>query len=494
MRGDVPEGAWSVSTHRRAWVIRAVVVAAVATAGLVGIAGPAQASSPQVVITLLDNGSLTSGDTTTLKYTVGTDTGGQANVQVTFTGELAGVMTCQGKCTFAQFVPTGNPTEFVATLHAGNVPSGQTRSGQVKIDATIGSDHGSTNAPLSVQGPAAQSFVPELSGRVVNIFTGAGIPNAKVSAQDSAVPAQNWQVGTDKDGNFKITSKPEKPITPGLVAFIVTKDGFSDLPSTAQTTAGQSITNLRFAMSPSGSPTPSGTPSPGATSGPPTAALESNQPVAGSAGGGGLSWILIAIGAVLVALGIGAIVLLFVRRRGDDAGKPPGPPRPGGRRGPPPGRGGGGPRPPHPPQRRGDPTGAGRGRPGADRTMIARSPLADVPTQTHGRVPPPGYGQNPYASGQYGGQPGYGPGGPGPGGPGPGGPGPGYPGGGPPNYGQQDPYANGYGPQAYGQPGYDQQGYGPAGPGPTAHGQPDPYDPRQRPVQPPTERVDWLDN
>jgi hypothetical protein len=119
-------------------------------------------------------------------------------------------------------------------------------------------------------------------------------------------------------------------------------------------------------------------------------------------GGGGLSWILIAIGGVLVLLGIGAIVLLFVRKR-DDTGETdhPGPRRGGPHPHAPPGRGGGpgGPRPPMPrrggpPERtqvmRGDP----RGRPpvsggprGADQTMIARSPLADVPTQLHNRVP-----------------------------------------------------------------------------------------------------------
>jgi hypothetical protein len=132
--------------------------------------------------------------------------------------------------------------------------------------------------------------------------------------------------------------------------------------------------------------------------------------------------------------------------------------------------------------------------------MIARSPLADMPTQMHGRVPPggqqgapppgPGYGQNPYASNPYGQQGGQG---------GQGGYGgaPGYPGGAPPqNYGQPDPYGNQYGQQqhgGYGQPGqpgqpgqYGQQGGG--------YGQND-HDPRgQRPGgNPPDRRVDWLE-
>lgn len=119
--------------------------------------------------------------------------------------------------------------------------------------------------------------------------------------------------------------------------------------------------------------------------------------------------------------------------------------------------------------------------------MIARSPLADMPTQMHrpvsgpqGGPPPAGYGQNPYASNQYGG-----------------GGHPQYPGGAPPNYGQPDPYGNAYGPQqhqgGYGggpQPGgHDQGGYDQGG-----YGRPNEHDQRGSRPGPPDRRVDWLED
>jgi ATP-dependent RNA helicase DDX3X len=111
--------------------------------------------------------------------------------------------------------------------------------------------------------------------------------------------------------------------------------------------------------------------------------------------------------------------------------------------------------------------------------MIARSPLAgDSPTQMHGRAggpPPAGYGQNPYASGQYGGGGGYG-----------------------------TPPTSGYGGGGYGtapQPGHGggpQQNYGqqPSGgqqpPGQGRGGRPG--DPRGQQGRTGDRRVDWLDD
>ena len=121
--------------------------------------------------------------------------------------------------------------------------------------------------------------------------------------------------------------------------------------------------------------------------------------------------------------------------------------------------------------------------------MIARSPLADMPTQMHGRVPEHGggdaYRQNGYGQppqGGYGQPPG------------------GY------NTQQQQypggaPAGGGYGaaPQGYGQQPYGGQtagGYGGQQPYGPEYGQ---TDPRQRPPQPPPppgegRRVDWMDD
>ena len=262
-------------------------------------------------------------------------------------------------------------------------------------------------------------------------------------------------------------------------------------------------------MSPINSPTPSTSAQPSVTaSGVTTEAARTEASTKPDEGPGGLFWVMISVGGLLVLLGIAAIVLIFVRKKdeGDDQpGRGPGgrggPGGPGGH-----GRGPGGPGGP-PGQRRGGPpdrtqrmpVGPGGYDPGGrpprpvspgprgDQTMIARSPLADAPTQMHGRVPDH---NDPHRQGGYG-QPGYGQQGPPPGygqpGYGPGQPGhqgqPGY--GQQQGYGGQQPAGGGYGqqPPPYGQEGHGQDGYG--------------QDPRQQP-RPPQHgegrRVDWMDD
>jgi len=87
----------------------------------------------------------------------------------------------------------------------------------------------------------------------------------------------------------------------------------------------------------------------------------------------GLSWILIAVGGVLVLLGIVAIVLIFVRKKDDsDEDGPGGPGRPG-KGGPPGGRGPGG-RGPGGPGGPGGPRGGPQGQQGQRRVVRRTGP------------------------------------------------------------------------------------------------------------------------
>jgi hypothetical protein len=523
----------------------------VALVGLFGLAAPAFAEDPTVTITSLSSGSLQAGETSTLKYTVKNNnppTGEtSATVKVSFSGFQSGEVSCQGSCDFTQAIAAGQTSsEFTATIKAGTVPANQTRNGSIHIKVGIGNGNNAEVArDLTVQG-AAQTVVqtvPEVSGTVVDAYTNKPIEGASVSIQDST--PTTWTIGTDRTGTFKITSSADKPIKPGTIAFTVDKDGIQPFTGvTKQANANVALTGVRLAVMPIASASASA-PAGGAT-GEVTADVQpldtgETTNTAGESSGGGLSWVLIAVGAVLVALGVGAIVLLFVRKKDDNdpddddpknrkGGPPPqqGPPGRGGPRGPQPRRGG----PPEmaPPMRGGpghDPTRPMRTPvspgPRADQTMIAPSPLANAPTQLHSRVPPPehadpygaqrhnggqpGYGQNPYGApggGAYG-QPPHGAN-----------PTSAYPGGGPTygqgpdQYGQQtygqaygqgpavDPYAQ---PPGYGQPGYGgPDSYGPAGQdqrGQDQRGQ----DQRGRPGPPPAappqadpRRVDWLDD
>jgi hypothetical protein len=508
-----------VSTHRRAWTIRAGVIAVVAAAGLIGVASPAAAAgTPQFSNVSLDPSTIGAGGQTTLRFTVKMSDNMQANVDISVASDNNKVV-CVSGCSVGQAdIAANTGTQFQATFKATGT---FTQDEQAKITAKAGSVQSSPQT-LHIDAPAQQPSVPEVSGQVLDVYTNAPIKGAKVSITDSANPPHKWDdVGTDDTGAFKIVSTQEKPIQAGMIGFVVTKDGIQPYQTTKTGVANQPLNNVRLTVSPSTSPTPSASAGGAAPSITPnvTDTIAEENTATPNEEETGLSWILIAVGGVLVLLGIVAIVLIFVRKK-DDAdedgpngpGGRPGKGGPGGGRGPggrgPGGPGGpGGPRPPQgqrrggPPDRtaplRGGPGGGGYGpggpRPvspgprGADQTMIARSPLADVPTQMHGRVPEHGAGGDAYRQNGYGQPPpggGYGPP-------------PGgysqqqYPGGAPASGG-------GYG----GQPGYGQQPYG----GQTAggYGGQQQYggdynqtDPRQRPPQPPPgegRRVDWMDD
>ena len=513
-----------VSTRSRAWFLRAGVVVVAALAGLVGVAAPVYAADPTITDVGITKTTITAPQIEKLTFRVLNPDGGSPDVSVESQVQGVQVSTSQsgGWRTTASFKQpvSGAGTLFTVFVRANQVEPGGESSGPLIIRAGNATPQ---NVDVVGIGPPPVQAVPEISGIIADLFTGKGIPGVKITMRDAAEPAHTFTTLTDKDGKFVWKSTTEVPITPGVISFIAEKEKYARFPGTIQAVAGVAKTDVDIRMtsteapSASATPTTTGNVTPGDTT---TIDPATNDPGAGNEEESGLSWILISIGGLLVLLGIGAIVLIFVRRKGDDdedddRGRPG--PR-GGKGGPPPGRGG--PRPPHGPggpggQRRPGPQdrttqmrpGPG-GRPVSpgprgDQTMIARSPLADTPTQMHGRVPQggqPGYGQNPYASGY--GQPAP------------------HPQSGPPHgqhpggYGQPDPYQQGgygqqgghggqpgYGQQAgygqqtgaqpgYGQPGYGQPGYGQTGTQP-GYGQ-DAYD--QRPRQPRDERpLSWTD-
>jgi hypothetical protein len=550
-----------VDTQRRG-VRAAVVVTLVAAAGVFGIASPAFAT----VSVSPSNVTLGPGESRTITVTVDDIPDGTSDVQVTVAlprevgnnASVRGVEGCGHPC--VKEVDAEQLTFKFSIRGATNMPPGTSLSGVGSVEAKApgtGDPFETRAFSVGVDAPEQQAqTVTEVSGTVVNQADGKPVARAVVFLQDAGTPANTYDVGTGSDGKFRFTSKPDAPIVPGTLALRVEKSGFDKTDGIAfQASAGQRVTGQRLSIKPRVTAGPSESAEPVGASeeaGPSDEGNLAADPTADNESEAGLSWLLIAIGGVLVLLGLGAIVLLLVRRRGDgeeEDGEEAGPRRA------PPGRGGG-PRPIGPgiPDRTTmlRPVPAG-GRPpvspgprGADQTMIARSPLADMPTQMHGRMP--GMEPDPYGrrNGQGPPMPGGIPAGPSayPGGYGqpPGaGPAPGYGGGpypgaapgyGPPpdQYGQPDPYGQpdtygqpyggqpayggayegqpGYGPPppqpGYGQPpppgyGHPQPGYGqpPPPPGPPGYDQYDPRGQRPPPPPPPTggpRRVDWLDD
>jgi hypothetical protein len=163
--------------------------------------------------------------------------------------------------------------------------------------------------------------VTEVSGKVVNQTTGDPVPNAQVTLKDSA--GSEHSATANGKGEFRVTPQNNKPIAAGALSLTATIEGFADGTANANGTAGKATTGVRISMKPTTASVPPSAPAagdPGASEAPSTEATGLANPSNTSKDSGGpsmLSWLLIGVGVVLVLLGIGAIVLLLMRRKDD---------------------------------------------------------------------------------------------------------------------------------------------------------------------------------
>jgi hypothetical protein len=420
-------------------MLRAGVVAALIAGALTGVASPAQADDPDVQITVLNAGTLNAGQRTNLQFTVHNNN--QQPTVFSIRVETFEGLACDGDCNIPARPINGDGQQgdtitVSATLVAANLNPGQTRSGQVRAIAQApGGDEDSDERQLTVRGAQEAPTVKRVSGQIVDVSTGEPVSGAIVAMRDSQ--DHNFTAEANDNGRFSFTSSAQNPISPGRIDIAVGKTGYVDVEKNFTVAAGRSKTDIRIPLvstaSPSATPSAEGTGAPTGDAPSADAGQVAIDAAAGEDSGGALSWIFILLGGLLVALGVGAIVLLVVRRRqeGDDedAVGAPGPP--------------GGPRTAVPASRgayhgAGDATrvvGAGMG---ADPTMLGRPGLADAPTmlqapirdeypdpygvppgrppqpagpptQAYGAAAQPGWGDNGYSDAtQAGGYPGYG--------------------------------------------------------------------------------------
>jgi hypothetical protein len=469
-------------------LLRAGVVVAMVTGALIGIPGPAHAEGLTVKIASLSPTTLRSGEEAEIRFSIKNEEGLPVGSQtITFKVSVPGELKCvSGNCDGTVDLKPGDESQtFSARLRAeAQLGVGQTKDVTVTVTADGGGKDGSASRTIKLKGPDQAPAVTKVSGEVYDVATGEKISGALVMMQDSA--DRKWQGSTNSSGTFTFTSTPDKPIAPGQLLIGASKSGYRmDEPVREQGRAGASVTNVRIplkAVAPTESPTPepteqlpTETPSDESSD---DVAAEPLAPEEEDSGGGMLSWLLIGMGGLLVALGIGAIVLLLMRRgeddeeeEGEEGAEAPGPH---------------GPRSPIPrPAAAGvyrsgpDPTMVARTAPLGDPTMITRPGLADAPTALHQPVdefpdpynpPRPPYGPATYPSSPppaYGApQPTYGGGYGSPASPpaDPYGHGPEYGGpAGPGGYGANDPRSGGY--EGYGSAGGYDGGYGQTDPG-----------------------------
>ncbi|BCL15056.1 carboxypeptidase regulatory-like domain-containing protein [Micromonospora sagamiensis] len=382
-----------------------MVVALVAGALLAIPATPALAA-PDVNNVSASPSTVEAGKTTTVKFSLDFDDGaGPANIQVSSNN---GKLTCVNGCSSVR-VTDGGRMEATFRL-ADDASSG---SAVITVKATDATGQGeskeaSTNVTLVGRAvpttPAQAQTVRRISGKVTNAANGEPVPNATVALMDPQ--RHQYTTTTDEDGDWRFDGSTQNPITPGQ---IVLGASFNDVRKTVTINAGagQSVTGQRISLAlqveATASPTPGTTEDPVPTEDPTEETTEEAGATPGAANnaaeedsGGFGSWLLIILGGLFVAIGVGTIVLLWMRRRenpdDEDAEAV---------------AGAAGTTPAARGAYRGGADDATRvvNRVGPDATMVGGASLADAPTMMHNRplvddVPPDPYGAPPPQPGQ----------------------------------------------------------------------------------------------
>ncbi|SBT50331.1 peptidase associated/transthyretin-like domain-containing protein [Micromonospora auratinigra] len=319
-----------MSTHRRAWKQRAGVVVALAFGALLTVpATPAFAASVNVAP---GSATVNAGSDTTLTVTItpGTD---DKNGDLSLSGLPSGVSCSSGCGGFTFNGPPGSPKVQLITVRANdNAPDANGTSVTVRVQGV--SEPATANFNLTVKAKAAPQpteaqTVKSISGKVIIAANSEPISGAVVMLRDGQGKLR--QTNSDGSGNFKFSGSASDPIAPGRLDLGASKDG-KQITKSIDAAAGDSKTGLRLAVPVEVKATPSATPSASAealptdeatdevTEGPSSEApAAAAQPTAKEDSGG--SWLLILLGGLFVAVGVGTIVLLYMRRKneGDDA-------------------------------------------------------------------------------------------------------------------------------------------------------------------------------
>jgi hypothetical protein len=326
-----------VTTLRRAALAGVGVVAAVI--GTLAVAAPAYADD-KVGVSVLPPGDFTPGSTGTLIVQVQNKAQGnkQNNIQVSITGLTNFAVTDASGCDVGGAsscvvnVAASDSKQVTFTLKAtGNVDPGQSKTdrGRVRAQSIDGSDTADFNATVKGGQPTQAPSVAQVSGTVRDITSGTPIKGAVVVLVDSGACApgkEACQTGTDNSGGFRFTSRPDKPITPGSIQVGATKSGFDNGVTTVDARAGQSVT-VTIKLKPNAEATSSATADPlptldtqGPTADAATqAAPGAAQKQASNSGPSAISWIILVLAGLLVLLGVGVFVVLFVNRKKGDA-------------------------------------------------------------------------------------------------------------------------------------------------------------------------------
>jgi hypothetical protein len=314
-----------VTTRIRARWVRAVALIALAGATLAVSAAPVTAAPPAIRIESVSSDNVKSGESVRVRFRATNNS--RRGTERAFVA-VSGGLRCTAGCSATKDLGPGQSASFSATVVAPKVNKNEQSGLNLAVTVRIGLQTGFANKLILVRGadkPA--SSVTQVSGRVRD-GDGKAIDDATVTVRDSA--GHGYRATSDGDGRFSIRSSDSKPIAAGFLTVAASRDGYRTARAKVRGTAGSAAT-VRLTLSAVAAPTTK-PPSPSAVASAPvvaqTPATEESSAgatplgtlkTAGDQGDGPLLFSI--LGGLLVAVGLGALVLMLIRRR-SGPGKP----------------------------------------------------------------------------------------------------------------------------------------------------------------------------
>jgi hypothetical protein len=314
------DGGWNMTPRSRARWARAAALIALAGAALVVPSAPAAGAPAPISILSVSAENVKPGDKVRVRFRV-TNNGGGAETAVVVVG---GGLRCTAGCRAEPNLAAGKSRDFEATVVAPDTGPGETTGLNISVAVRLGGQnsydfrmvyvHGA-GAPGAGTPSAGADQVGAVSGRVRD--SGG---KAAVTVRDSA--GHEYRATTDRSGRFSVRSTAGKPIAGGRITVAAAKEGYRTARTTVKGPAGETV-SVRMTLataSASASPSDDVAASPLAEKDETpraepslAAAADPNFRAVNDEGSG--SPMFIALGGLLVAAGLGALVLMVVRRR-----------------------------------------------------------------------------------------------------------------------------------------------------------------------------------
>ncbi|UQU62749.1 carboxypeptidase-like regulatory domain-containing protein [Couchioplanes caeruleus] len=304
-----------MTTRVRARWARAAALTALAGTALAVSAAPVAAAPPAIRIESVSSDRVQSGEPVRVRFRA---TNNARRIERVFVA-VSGGLRCTAGCSAVQSMGPGRSQSFDATLVAPQVNPGEETGLNLAVSVRVGTQTAFDHKMIFVSGAERKPApVSRVSGRVRDA-TGTAIPGAALTVRDSA--GHEFRTSSGKGGKFSIKSSDSRPIAPGRITIVAGKDGYRTASATVQAAAGGAAT-VRLILAAVAKPSP--TPATATTNPPAVADLPATDAgtaattppaAADTAGDGNGTLLLTLLGGLLIAAGLGALVLLVIRRR-----------------------------------------------------------------------------------------------------------------------------------------------------------------------------------